>query len=115
MKSSFNIRSSHILLDCYGSCENRLQNLEKMLCKAAEIGGATVLDVKLHNFEGGGITGVVFLAESHISVHTWPEHNYMAFDIFMCGDCQPELSADYIEETLQPKNVNRTLHIRGTQ
>lgn len=115
MQSSYNIRSTHILLDCYGPCENNLQTLEAMLRKAAEIGGATVLDMKLHHFSGGGVTGVALLAESHISVHTWPEHNYMAFDIFMCGDCQPASCADYIENCLKPEKVKRTVHMRGTQ
>lgn len=59
----------------------------KEACLAA---GAQILSSESHNFgDGFGVTGVVILAESHASFHTWPEHNYMALDIFMCGNCDP--------------------------
>lgn len=60
--------------------------IESALTDAAMVAGATLLDMKLHAFGAGqGITGVALLAESHISIHTWPEHAYAAVDIFLCG------------------------------
>jgi S-adenosylmethionine decarboxylase len=64
--------------------------IRALLVSAAQASGATVLQANLHHFgEGMGVTGVVLLAESHMSIHTWPEHGYAALDIFVCGECQP--------------------------
>jgi S-adenosylmethionine decarboxylase len=64
---------------------------------AAKNAGATVLNSWMHHFgEGYGVTGVIVLSESHISIHTWPEEGYAAFDIFMCGNSKPELALNYI-------------------
>ena len=63
-----------------------------------------MLHIHLHRFgKEQGISGVAVLAESHISVHTWPERDYIAFDIFMCGDTRPEASVEYLIKTLKPK------------
>lgn len=77
----------------------------KALREAAELAGAVVLDENIHDFgTGQGVTGVVILAESHISIHTWPEHNYAAIDIFMCGDrVAPEKSLDHLRSVFQPE------------
>lgn len=94
----------HVILECYECDSEALANqdlLEKILCESAEHAGATILHSYFHKFDGGaGITGVVALAESHISVHTWPEHCYMAIDVFMCGDCDPTVSTDYVVSNL---------------
>jgi len=61
--------------------------MEATLREAVLQAGATLLHIHLHHFTpNGGISGVAVLAESHISVHTWPERNFAAFDVFMCGD-----------------------------
>ncbi len=71
--------------------------------EAAREAGAVILQTKLHNFgEGMGVTGVVLLAESHISIHTWPEHNYAAIDVFMCGDARPDLSVEHLKTVFRP-------------
>ena len=78
----------HAIIECYGE-QSRMSAdaLVGLMQTAAREAGATVLESHIHKFgEGAGNTGVVMLAESHITVHTWPEHNYAAFDIFMCGD-----------------------------
>lgn len=67
------------------------------MVRAAEAANATVLYRYFHKFGGhGGVTGVLVLAESHISVHTWPESHYAAFDVFMCGDAKPLTAAKII-------------------
>ena len=81
----------HLLIDLW-ECSH-LQDMlliERTMRNAAETCGATVLDIKLHSFgKNAGITGVAILAESHISIHTWPETGYVAIDVFMCGSCDP--------------------------
>ena len=80
----------HILLDLWGVTEQttQLNFVEDVLRKAANACGATILEVKLHSFgENSGLTGVVILAESHMTIHTWPEMDFCAIDIFMCGEC----------------------------
>ncbi|MFC1603176.1 adenosylmethionine decarboxylase [Pseudomonadota bacterium] len=88
----------HLIIECQGRHAHLdEQELEVLLVSAAEAGGASVLQAHFHPFGAGkGITGVVLLAESHITVHTWPEHDYAAFDVFMCGDCKPMLAAEVI-------------------
>ena len=93
-----NTIGKHLLIECYGkqSCMDA-PSLENLMTQAAQTAGATVLSSHFHGFgEGMGYTGVLVLAESHITVHTWPENNYAAFDVFMCGDCQPRLAAELI-------------------
>jgi S-adenosylmethionine decarboxylase len=72
------------LVNCAGLADAAL--VERALTDAAAAAGATLLEVRLHSFgPGQGVTGVALLAESHISIHTWPEHGCACVDIFMCG------------------------------
>ncbi|MCP4042604.1 MAG: adenosylmethionine decarboxylase [Gammaproteobacteria bacterium] len=88
----------HLIIECQGRHAHLgAGELEEMLVAAAKAGGATVLQAHFHPFgEGKGITGVVLLAESHITVHTWPEYDYAAVDVFMCGTCAPMRAAEVI-------------------
>ena len=83
----------HLLLDCWGvEFNNSIITLKKVLKNAIKVSGATLLHIHLHRFgKQQGISGVAVLAESHISVHTWPERDYIAFDMFMCGDTNPSV------------------------
>ena len=75
---------------------------------------ATLLHLHLHHFSPcGGISGVAVLAESHISVHTWPERGYAAFDVFMCGDAEPELTIPVLKRAFKPKKMTISEHLRG--
>ena len=66
----------------------------------------SVLQINIHHFgEGQGVSGVAILAESHISIHTWPERNFAAFDIFMCGNTNPESSLNFLKKKFKPSKV----------
>ncbi|MDB5696005.1 MAG: S-adenosylmethionine decarboxylase [Sphingomonas bacterium] len=78
---------THLLADLSG-CKglDELERVDTALREAVAAASATLIDVRLHHFGAGqGVTGVALLAESHISIHTWPEHDYAAVDIFLCG------------------------------
>ena len=80
--------------------------LKALMTRAAKAGSATVLVEHFHEFGGhGGVTGVLVLAESHITVHTWPEYQYAAFDIFMCGDAEPMKAAQVIADQFPDADV----------
>lgn len=85
-----------------------------ILKQAAKAAKAHVLNVDTHDFgQRAGFTGVALLAESHISIHTWPEHGYAAIDIFMCGDAQPQLSLEVLKAYFQPQRVEVQTIKRG--
>ncbi len=91
-----------------------LEYMEEALRQAVDAAGATLLHIHLHHFsQGGGISGVAVLAESHISVHTWPERGFAAFDIFMCGKCIPEKGLEVLERAFSPGRVDIKIYIRG--
>ena len=75
--------------------------------------GATLLHIHTHKFSPQGVSGVAVLAESHISVHTWPEIGYGAFDVFMCGDAKPWLAVDVLKNAFATPNVSVKELLRG--
>lgn len=99
---------SHLLADLSGIDAGRLTDcdeLEALLRSAAAAAGARVLHSHFHGFgQGLGVTGVVLLAESHISIHTWPEDGFAAVDIFMCGASRPQTALDVIQAALGPRH-----------
>jgi len=87
------------LYDCDPEAINNLEVVKASMVEAAKRAQATIVDVVFHEFNPVGISGVVVIAESHLAIHTWPEHRYAAVDVFSCGDVlQPELAADYLVE-----------------
>jgi len=102
----FRAEGTHVLADLSGVAPALLadgKRLETLLRDAAAAAGATILHSHFHAFgPGQGVTGVVLLAESHISIHTWPEQQFAAADIFMCGASQPELALAVIRAALAP-------------
>lgn len=106
---------THLLIDLWGATRlDDIENVEQALRRAATESGATILNVDLHCFEpNGGISGVVVLAESHISIHTWPERGFAALDVFMCGDCNPYDGIPALKDAFAPENVQLTEHKRG--
>lgn len=105
----------HLILDFWGASHlDDQDHLEKALRAAVDAAGATLLHIHLHRFSpSGGISGVAVLAESHISVHTWPERDFAAFDIFMCGDAAPEKAAAVLQDAFAPARVETGEYRRG--
>ena len=88
-------RIRRAILDCIDAC------------------GATLLHLHTHRFSPQGVTGVAILAESHIAVHTWPEHGYAAFDIFMCGLSRPEKAVAVLAQAFETRDVDVRKVLRG--
>jgi len=107
----------HLIAEFWGSDPQILKDsdlIRSCLIRAAREAGATVLSDSFHYFgEESGVTGVVVLSESHISIHTWPEEGYSAVDIFMCGQCDPRSAIPVIADGLQSKAVDQNLLFRG--
>ena len=83
-----------------------IQQVEDILYMAAKKANNTPLKVAVHKFSPHGITGVILLAESHIAIHSWPEFNYLAVDIFTCGrKSRPRKALEYIEKCFQAKEI----------
>jgi len=103
-----NALGRHLLLelkDCNEEVLNDLDFLKRCLHDAAEQIGATVVNECFYEFSPHGISGVLVIAESHLCIHTWPEHGYAAVDIFTCGDSvKPERAVNPLVEKLESKN-----------
>ena len=108
---------THFIVEFYNcDCEllNDIHYIQENMLKAAEEAGATIVGEKFHRFSPQGVSGAVVLAESHISIHTWPELSYAAVDVFTCGDkCSPEKGVDYLKNALRAKKELRKKIKRG--
>lgn len=109
---------THLLLelrDCNRGFLNDVQKTESFLVNAAKEARATVLGAHFHEFSPHGVSGVVIIAESHLSIHTWPEYGYAAVDIFTCGEVlQPSVAADYLIKAFESQNPSLMEVKRGT-
>ena len=97
----------HLLLELNG-CDHKLLNdisfIKETMLAAAKESGATILGESFHQFSPQGVSGVIIIAESHLTVHTWPEHGYAGADIFTCGTrVKPEKAAEVIIAKLKPR------------
>ena len=95
----------HILVEFYG-CPPKVLNsekeVEKIMNKAAELSGATIVNSTFYMFSPYGVSGVVVISESHLAVHTWPEYGYASVDIYTCGDdVDPWIAFDYINKAFE--------------
>ena len=107
----------HLLIEFY-SCNRRTIDdkgaLENIMAHAAEVAGATVLKTAFQDFNPQGVSGVVVIAESHLTIHTWPEHEYAAVDIFTCGETvDPWKALNYLKEELQAHDLEVRRFNRG--
>ena len=116
--NNFDFKGKHLLLELY-ECNNQKLNdelfLRYLINNSAKLAKAKVLNLISNKFEPYGVTAIALLAESHLSIHTWPESNYAAVDIFTCGEnMNPELASQYLIEHLEAskhllKIINRIL------
>ena len=108
---------THLLLTLRGCAADILNDevaLSQLARAAAEATGATVLQICAHRFSPQGVTALAVLAESHASLHTYPESNVVFWDCFTCGTtCDPELSVQVLVEALRPASVAKQLVIRN--
>ncbi len=106
----------HLFVDLWGASNlNSPEETEKVLIKAAKDAKATVLYSYMHRFQPHGVSGVVVLAESHISIHTWPERGYAAIDIFMCGQADPYAAVNEIKKYFKPEKIVISENKRGIE
>lgn len=108
---------THLLVELRECNPEILKSLEKVrsiMVSAAKDAKATIVDVSFHEFNPFGISGVVVIAESHLTIHTWPEYDYAAVDIFTCGDIiKPEVAASYLIREFGCKNPSIVEMKRG--
>ncbi len=99
---------THLLIDVReAEGLDDLAHIDRTLRKCVEAAGATLLTIDLHLFTpNGGISGVAILAESHISIHSWPEYGYAALDVFMCGDAQPQKAVPVLKKAFNAGRVD---------
>jgi S-adenosylmethionine decarboxylase len=105
----------HLIIDLYGAERlDDIDHIETTLRHAVDAAAATLLHIHLHHFEpNGGVSGVAVLAESHISIHTWPENGYAALDVFMCGNANPDACVPVLREAFAPRNIAVGELLRG--
>ena len=112
-----NALGTHLLIDLRACSVESIRDLEYVkdsLVQAAKEASATIVDVSFHEFNPFGISGMVVIAESHLSIHTWPEYGYAAVDIFTCGDLiKPEIAASYLIERFKSQNPSVVEMKRG--
>jgi S-adenosylmethionine decarboxylase len=105
----------HLIIDLHGAERlDDLEHIEATLRRCVEAARATLLHIHLHHFQpSGGVSGVAVLAESHISIHTWPEVGYAALDVFMCGSAEPDQCIPVLREAFAAKRVEVNELLRG--
>jgi len=105
---------AHLIIDLYGAQRlNDIEHIEATLRRCVIAAKATLLHIHLHHFQPTGVSGVAVLAESHISIHTWPEAGYAALDVFMCGDANPDACVPILREAFQVKRIAVSELLRG--
>lgn len=108
---------THLLVelkDCNPTILKNLEEVRDALVSAAREARATIVDISFHEFNPFGISGMVVIAESHLSIHTWPEYSYAAVDIFTCGDTiKPEVAASYLIDRFESKSPSLVEMKRG--
>jgi S-adenosylmethionine decarboxylase proenzyme len=106
----------HLLAE-YHNCDCTVLNdrptIEQLMKDAAVAAGAVIVNTVFHTFSPQGISGVVVIEESHLSIHTWPEYGYAAVDFFTCGECIPEQAYEILKKGLKATHGEKMLIHRG--
>lgn len=114
--NGFEYAGTHLILDLWGATRlDEIEYMKAVLHDCVEASFATLLHLHCHQFsDSGGLSAVAVLAESHISVHTWPERDFAAFDVFMCGVvAQPLNVIDVLNTSFQPNELKVKKVLRG--
>ncbi|WP_208592273.1 adenosylmethionine decarboxylase [Gracilibacillus suaedae] len=102
------------LWECNIDMLNNMELLERTFVNAALKAGAEVREVAFHKFAPFGVSGVVIISESHLTIHSFPEHGYASIDVYTCGDIiDPNVAVAYIEEQLEAKSAEKMEVPRG--
>ncbi|MDQ0357673.1 S-adenosylmethionine decarboxylase [Rhodoplanes tepidamans] len=105
---------AHLIIDIHGGERlDEIEHIEHTLRRCVDAAGATLLHIHLHHFQPTGVSGVAVLAESHISIHTWPEAGYAALDVFMCGNADPDACVPILREAFAARRVAVSELLRG--
>jgi S-adenosylmethionine decarboxylase len=104
----------HLIVDLHGAERlDDIDHIEATLRRCVSAAQATLLHIHLHHFQPSGVSGVAVLAESHISIHTWPEAGYAALDVFMCGSANPDACIPVLREAFSAERVGVNELLRG--
>ena len=104
----------HLIVDLHGAERlDDIEHIEATLRRCVSAASATLLHIHLHHFQPSGVSGVAVLAESHISIHTWPEAGYAALDVFMCGSADPDACIPVLREAFSAERVGVNELLRG--
>jgi S-adenosylmethionine decarboxylase len=109
---------NHIIFDFYQCTANVLSNPESIkdiMEAAAKIMNATIITSIYHHFSPLGVSGVTVISESHIAIHTWPEHHFAAVDIFYCGDLKIEEGISYLQSAFEAQCIDQREILRGSE
>lgn len=111
-----NTLGRHLLVEYHG-CDSHVLNdattIERLMIGAAKAAKATIVTSVFHPFSPQGVSGVVVVEESHLSIHTWPEHGYAAVDFFTCGESDPNLAKDFLAAGLAARRTETVMVFRG--
>lgn len=108
----------HVIIELWG-CSDAINDAERVktaMLNAVTAAKATLLNIYVHTFSPQGVTGVAVLSESHLSIHTWPEHGYVAADVFTCGETtQPRAAAEVLRDAFDATHVDLKELTRGAR
>ena len=104
----------HLIVDVHGGHGlDDIDLIEATLRRCVSAAQATLLHIHVHHFQPNGVSGVAVLAESHISIHTWPDLGYAALDVFMCGKAEPDACIPVLREAFNAERVEVRELLRG--
>ncbi|MCA9394097.1 MAG: adenosylmethionine decarboxylase [Candidatus Omnitrophica bacterium] len=113
LKHSFGRHFLIELIGCPAEKISRVEQVKPVLLQAAEVSRATVVEHFFKQYEPHGVTGVILIAESHFSVHTWPEDEFVAFDILTCGEMLPEQAVEHVRREFGARDMKQRILERG--
>ena len=114
MRQGVRCAGVHLIVDLHGAKRlDDIDHIEATLRRCVEAAHATLLHIHLHHFQPNGVSGVAMLAESHISIHTWPDAGYAALDVFMCGSANPDACIPVLREAFSAIRIGVDEILRG--